>query len=185
MFYGPNEKFGIFKICISIVGNGCNGLPAVFRSVFQTSLLSPESHWMLHKGRKLAPKHINKTSPSFWREPSLVQRPRQTPPPHSCWLLTVGLRHKRGSGVVIVDYYRLVVVLLGTAEHSWPSGLHRWVPCRRSCLLFTASPSSMVGRSLQRRHKGFIQFQSEYEDTSKWNQTNLIRIILLNIWSGR
>lgn len=83
MFYGFNEKFSSFKICISIIVKSCNGLPAVFRSVIQTPLLSPESHWMLHKGSKLAAKQINKTIPSLWHEPGFVQRPRWDPEPLS------------------------------------------------------------------------------------------------------
>lgn len=83
MFYGFNEKFNSFKICISIIVKSCNGLPAVFRSVIQTPLLSPESHWMLHKGRKLPAKQINKTIPSLWHEPGFVQRPRWDPEPLS------------------------------------------------------------------------------------------------------
>lgn len=143
------------------------------------------------KGENEQIKQMNKTSESLRHEPSLVQRPRRTLPPRPCWPLTVGLRCECGSGVVIEDCYQMVVVLFGTAERSWPSGLHRWVLRGRSGLPLTTSPSSVGRHSLlssiagAHKCKGLIQFQSECEATPKWKSTQVISIILLNIWSGK
>lgn len=80
---------------------------------------------------------------------------RWTPLRCFCQLLMVGLRGKCGFGVVSIDCYQQVVVMVGKAERSWPSGLNRWALRQSGWLPFTTSCWSVERPSwLQRCSKG-------------------------------